>query len=317
MLDVVCVGVLVADAIARSVEKLPEKGKLELVNNISLYTGGCAANSGVDMAKIGLKAGVIGNLGDDGFGGFMRSALAQSGIHVEGIRVKSGVSTSASLVMVTPDGERSFIHCTGANGYFTEDDIDYEIIKDSCFVFVAGTMLMPRFDGTECALFLKKCKEMGKTTILDTAWDSTGRWMEILQPAMPYIDYFLPSLDEARQLSGMKVPDEIADYFISLGPKVVAIKMGENGSLIKTKDGKRITVPAFTVQAVDATGAGDSFCAGFITGLVRGWTLEKCGLFANAVGAHCVMAAGASGGIRSEEEIWAFIKNYNNGGKAK
>lgn len=313
MLDVICVGVLVADAIARPVKNIPQKGKLELVDNIALYTGGCAANSGVDMARLGVGAGIMGNLGDDGFGSFMKEALEKEGVSTAGLQYKKGVFTSASLVIVTEDGERSFIHSTGANGVFCEKDINYDIIRESQFVFVAGTMLMPQFDGEECALFLQKCKAMGKTTILDTAWDSRGRWMSVLRSCMPYIDYFLPSLDEARMLASLEEPEAIADYFLSLGPKTVAVKLGEDGCLIKTAGEKAVRVPAFCVQAVDATGAGDSFCAGFITGLVRGWPLEKCGLFANAVGAHCVMAPGASGGIPSEDKIWDFIEKYNGG----
>jgi len=311
MFDVVCVGNLVADAIANPVKTIPAKGKLELVDKISLFTGGCAANSAVDMTKIGLNVSIIGLLGDDGFGGFMRSSLQEQGLNITGVKTKENSSTSASLVMISPDGERSFIHSVGANGSFLEKDIDYSIIEQTDIVFVAGFMLMPAFDGEECANFLKKCKQMGKTTILDTAWDSTGKWMKLLKPSMQYIDYFLPSLDEAQQLSGREDSVEIADYFLELGPKVVAIKLGKDGCLIKTKAGQQIFVPAFTgIKAVDTTGAGDSFCAGFITGLVRGWDLYNCGLFANAVGAHCVMAAGASSGIKSQGEILDFIDKH-------
>ena len=84
-------------------------------------------------------------------------------------------------------------------------------------------MLMDSFDGKPCAEVLKKCKEMGKMTVLDTAWDSQGRWMKVLEPCMPYIDVFLPSIDEAAELAGTRDLDAIADFFFSKGVKQVAI----------------------------------------------------------------------------------------------
>lgn len=315
MTDIACVGILVADAIAKPVQKIPEKGKLELVDSLALYTGGCASNAAIDMAKIGRKTAIIGKIGDDGFGRFMNESLKSEGVNTDGLVIGKNDSTSASLVIVNSDGERSFIHCLGANATFVESDIDYNLIEDTKLVFVAGTMLMPAFDGSECAKFLKKCKEMGKTTALDTAWDSKGRWMTVLSASMPYIDYFLPSYEEAVELAGgIKEPEKIADTFLRMGPHTVVIKLGKDGCFIKTKGGEKYTVPTFErIKPVDTTGAGDSFCAGFLSALVKGKPLYECGRFANAVGTHCVMAKGSSTGIKSEAEILKFIDDYEKG----
>jgi sugar/nucleoside kinase (ribokinase family) len=315
MYDIACVGILVADAIAKPVEKIPAKGKLELVDTLTLFTGGCAANACVDMSKIGINVALIGKIGNDGFGKFMKNSLKDEGIHIEGLITDENGATSASLVIVTADGERSFIHCLGSNATFSEKDIDYSIIENSKLVFVAGTMLMTAFDGVDCAKFLKRCKEMGKVTALDTAWDSKGRWMNVLAPAMPYIDYFLPSYEEAVELSGGKTdPEEIADTFLKMGPHTVVIKLGKDGCLIKTKQGEKLITPTYNrIKPVDTTGAGDSFCAGFLSALVKGKSLSDCGKFANAVGTHCVMANGATTGIKSEAEILKFIDDYEKG----
>lgn len=314
MIDIACVGIIVADAIAKPVEKIPAKGKLELVDTLSLYTGGCAASASIDMAKIGIKVAIIGKMGNDGFGTFMKNAFLENGVITDGLIINENGSTSASLVIVTADGERSFIHCLGENATFVESDIDYSIIDQSKLVFVAGKMLMPSFDGEGCATFLKKCKEKGKMTALDTAWDSKGRWMSVLAASMPYIDYFLPSIEEAMELSGKTDPEEIADVFLSMGPKVVVIKLGKDGCFIKTKDGEKYKISTYErIKPVDTTGAGDSFCAGFLTALVKGKSLPDCGKFANAVGTHCVMAKGASTGIKSEAEILKFMDDYEKG----
>lgn len=314
MIDVACVGILVSDAIAKPVEKIPAKGKLELVDTLSLYTGGCACSCAIDMAKIGIDVAIIGKIGNDGFGDFIHSSLNQNGVNTKGLKVDNEGFTSASLVIVSADGERSFIHCLGTNATFCEEDIDYSVIENSKLIFVAGLMLMPKFDGEDCTKFLKKCKEMGKITALDTAWDSTGRWMNVLASSMPYIDYFLPSYEEATELSNKTDPEEIADFFLSMGPHTVVIKLGKNGCLIKTKEGEKHEIPTFNrIKSVDSTGAGDSFCAGFLTALVKGKSLKDCGIFANAVGTHCVMAFGASTGIKSEAEILKFIDDYEKG----
>jgi sugar/nucleoside kinase (ribokinase family) len=314
MFDVLCVGILVADVMAKPVEKIPQKGKLELVDNVSLYTGGCAVNTSIDLSKIGLRTAIAGKIGNDGFGVFMKDQLSANNVNIDALVIDKNAQTSASVVISSSDGERSFIHSLGANANFSEKDINYNIVHNSNIVFVAGTMLLPRFDGAECAVFLEKCKKIGKITALDTAWDPKGRWMKVLSPSMPFIDYFLPSYEEAVQLSNKTEPDDIADVFLGMGPHTVAIKLGKDGCFIKSKTGEKFSLPTYErIKPVDANGAGDSFCAGFLTGVVRGWNLYECGKFANAVGTHCVMKSGASSGIKKESEILQFMSDYENG----
>jgi len=311
MYDVACVGILVADAIAKTVDKLPARGRLDLVDQLDLYTGGCAVNSGIAMAKIGLNVAVLGKIGNDGFGKFIYNSLKEEKVNVDGLVLDSNSSTSASVVLVDSGGERSFLHCLGANAEFTDRDVDFSVIGKSKIVFIAGTMLMPNFDGEPCARVLKKSKEMGKYTALDTAWDSKGRWMKVLEPCMEYIDLFMPSYEEAVQLSGKEDAEDIADVFLSMGVKTAVIKLGKDGCFIKDSGGEKHKIPTYTdVKPVDTTGAGDSFAAGFLTGITEGWNLYECGKFANAVGTHCVMAVGASTGIKSMREIKAFMAKY-------
>ncbi len=309
MIDIACIGILVADVIAKPVDSIPKAGLLERISSIKIFSGGCAMNAGIDMAKIGLKVAVLGKVGKDSFGDFLEGELVKNNIDVRGISKDDKEQTSASVVLSASSGERSFLHTVGANASFCEADVNYDVIKESNIVFVGGTMLMDKFDGEECAEVLKKCRQMGKTTVLDTAWDATGRWMKVLAPCMPYIDYFIPSIDEAIELSGKKTPEEIADVFFDMGVKKVVIKLGSKGCYGREeKNGEGIYVPCYKVSAADTTGAGDSFCAGFLTGLSKGLSFEDSMRFANATGAHCVMAMGASTGIKSYEEIYKFME---------
>ena len=94
---------------------------------------------------------------------------------------------------------------------------DFDVINECDLVFVTGTYLLNRFDGEETAEFLKKCKELGKLTFLDVCWDASGRWGELLNKVMPYIDFFMPSIDEAKCIANKENPDDIADVFIANG----------------------------------------------------------------------------------------------------
>jgi sugar/nucleoside kinase (ribokinase family) len=306
MSKVICLGISVVDVMAKPVNQVPEKGKLSLVDSINLHTGGCAVNTAIDLIKLGEEAGIIGLVGNDGFGSFLIDALKSEGVSTEGLAVKKGVNTSASVVLSNSDGERSFIHCYGANSELCEQDVDFNIIKQSEILFVAGSLLMPKLDGIPTANILRKAKELGKFTVLDTAWDPTGRWMKAIGPCLPYVDLFIPSLEEAAMLSAKDNEKEIAKDFIEKGAGNVVIKLGEKGCYINS-EGFEGYISAYSVKALDTNGAGDSFVAGFITGLLNKWSFEKCGIFANAVGAHCVQAVGASTGIKNKDEILHFI----------
>lgn len=307
MVDVLCLGIMVADVVARPLRELPQRGRLTLVDQMELHTGGCAVNTGIALAKLGVKTGVMGKVGQDGFGDFVLKELERYGLETAGVRRDSTVNTSATMVMVDPDGERRFVHYLGANAELVKEDIALELVPQAKILHVAGSLVMPKIDGQPTADILRQAKEMGVITSFDTVWDAKGRWMELIEPCLPHIDYFLPSLEEARMIAGRESPAEIADLFFSYGVQVVGLKMGEAGCYIKTSD-LELRLPAYEVQAIDATGAGDAFVAGFLVGVVKGWDLEQTGRLANAAGALCVTAIGATTGVKSLEETLAFME---------
>ncbi len=312
MSKVVCVGILVADVMTKPVDSVPEKGLLSQVDAIELYSGGNAMTAAVNMRKMGVDSAIVGKVGDDMFGRFLEERMADLGVNTKGLKKDCQTQTSVSVVLSASDGERTFLHCVGTNGTFSIDDVDWNVIKEADYVFVTGTYLMNTFDGQQTAQFLKKCQEMGKTTLLDVCWDAKDRWASVLDCAMPYIDIFMPSIDEAVKISGETEPEKIADVFFEKGVKKVVIKLGKKGAYLReSENAKSVIVPTYSkIKAVDTTGAGDSFCSGFITGLVKGLSFEECGLFANAVGTHCVMEKGATTGIKSYEEIRKFMEEY-------
>jgi sugar/nucleoside kinase (ribokinase family) len=306
---IICLGILVADIVGRPLRAVPDPGRLVLVDEMSLHTGGCAINAATALARLGLPVEVIGKIGSDSFGDFVLNALTERSIGTRGIKRDKEVGTSATMVMVAPDGERRFVHYIGANAHLTLEDIDLSMVEAGSILHIAGSLVMPGIDGQPTAKLLRHARAAGVTTFLDTVWDDTGRWMDILASCLPHIDYFVPSLPEGQALTGLDDPAEVARALLACGVRTVGLKMGVDGCLVMSGEGQVIRLQAFQVDVVDATGAGDAFAAGFIAGVWQGWELEKTARFANAVGALCVTGLGASGGVRSLSETLSFMEN--------
>ena len=306
MSQVCCLGILVADVVGKTIEAFPPTGTLAAVDRIELHVGGCAANTSVALAKLGVETSILGKVGDDGFGQFLAGTLERHGVDTRGLIRDSCAATSATMVAVNGEGERTFLHYPGANAVFSAADVFWPAIEAALILHVAGPFLMPHYMGEENTAVLRQAKALGKTTTLDTVWDPTGRWMSVLAPCLPYLDYLLPSWEEATRLTGRDTPQEIAQVFLDGGVGAVGLKLGEKGAYLRTATGDEFFLNAYPVQSVDSLGAGDAWAAGFLCGLTHGWNMEKTVRFANATGACAVQALGATTGIRSFEATYAF-----------
>ncbi len=307
-IDVACMGILVADVFGRPIDEWPTRGRLSLVDEMGIGIGGCAANTGIGLAKLGGKVAVVGRVGNDGFGAFVRQTLEESGVDTSAIVSDPEAGTSGTMVMVHGDGERSFIHYMGASTRVLPSDMPDDILARAKVVHIAGTLVMPGFDGGPAAEVLRRAKQAGATTCLDTVWDPTGRWMELVGPMLPHSDIFLPSISEAVELTGEIEPPAIAEKLIAAGPSIVGLKQGEHGCYIRTPDDE-LSLPAFDIEPIDGTGAGDAFVAGFLRGYLEGWPLEQIGRFASAAGAMATLAMGTTGGVGSSAETLAFAES--------
>lgn len=298
---------MVADVVGHPLRAVPDPGRLVLVDEMSLHTGGCAINAATALRRLGLPVDIIGKIGSDPLGDFLISELVERGIGTQGVKRDRQVGTSGTMVMVEPSGERRFVHYIGANAMLTLEDIDFTVVKDASILLVAGCLVLPGLDGEPTAELLRRARNAGVITFLDVVWDDTGRWMDLVGPSLPYLDYFVPSLPEAQAITGREDPVEAAQVLLDHGVGTVALKMDSEGCLVITSDAAVIRQPAYKVDVVDATGAGDAFAAGFAAGVYQDWSLEKTACFANAVGALCATGLGATGGVRSLVETLEFM----------
>jgi sugar/nucleoside kinase (ribokinase family) len=187
--------------------------------------------------------------------------------------------------------------------------VDFDLLDGASILHVAGSLVLPGIDGEPTAELMRRARRAGVTTFLDTVWDDTGRWMQLLEPCLPETDYFIPSLPEAQAVTGLEEPRQVARALLDKGVGTVVLKMDAEGCLVMNRAGEELQLPAYEVEVIDATGAGDAFAAGFIAGVWYGWPFEKTARFANAVGALCVTGMGASGGVRSLPETMEFMES--------
>lgn len=302
--DVVCVGILVADAIARPVDDLPERGTLALVDEITLRGGGCALNTGTVLRRLGLAVGLAGKVGADAFGDFLTGLAEERGLDRRGVIVDPDAATSATVVLVDRAGERTFLHLPGANGRLSSADLDPELVYAGRALHLAGALVMPALDGDPAAGLLAEAQARGLHTSMDTVWDASGRW-ELVEPALPHVDLLTPSLGEGRAITGEEAPEAVAASLRERGVGTVALTLGERGAYV-AGDGFAGYVDGFAVEAVDGTGSGDAFAGGLLYARLAGWPLERAARFANAVGALAVTAVGATEGVRGLDEALAL-----------
>ena len=302
--EVLCAGILVADAIASPVDELPETGRLALVDSVELHTGGCALSTASALTRLGMPTALCGCVGDDLFGGVLVREAEARGLDTEAVRVGEAL-TSASVVLDASDGERTFLHNAGANAELRDEDVDRALERTGAgWLHIGGALVMPALDGEPLAALLQGARERGLVTSLDPVHDATGEWHR-LHASLPHLVAICPNLTEARGISGEHEPEDCAAWLRDRGVERVAIKMGRDGAYVLDAQSAR-HMPPKHVRARDETGAGDAFAAGLICGLLKGWPLKKAAALANSVGALSTTGIGASTALPDLEEALAL-----------
>lgn len=293
--DVICLGILVADVIARPLDAEPPRGSLVVLDEIGLHGGGCALNTASVLVALGHEAGVVGKVGEDPLGDFVLRLLDERVVRRAGVVRDASVPTSATVVLVSADGERTFLHVPGANGALGVEELDEDTLYGCRWLHLAGALVMEGLDGEPFASVAAEAKRRGIATSLDPVWDPTGRWQR-LEPCLPHLDLVTMSLAEGRALTGAEQPPRIAAWLHDKGVHDVCLTMGAEGCYASGA-GFAGSVEAPSVAVVDGTGAGDAFAAGVIHGRLVGRSLEEAVRVGCAAGALATTAAGATEGV--------------------
>lgn len=307
-MDVLCLGMLIADVFASPIDSLPAQGELKRVDRYILSAGGCAANTAACLRRLGWKAGVIGKVGEDLFGDFVLADLGRLGVDASRVRRSSARPTSNTYILNVNGEDRRYLHCPGANEDFVPGDVDLAGFDGARVIYFGGYGTMSGFGPKELAHLFRESKNQGLMTVLDVVLSAgIPAGIELVAQALPYTDLFIPNNDEAAALTGEGEPAEQAEKLARYNPScTVLITQGSKGVLVR-RHSRTLSASAYHVESVDESGAGDAFAAGFISGTLWNWPLEKSLQFATAVGASCTCALGCTDGVFSVPEALSFI----------
>lgn len=305
-MDVLCLGETLTDIITRPVRQVSLDNDCTNVEQILFKTGGDALNNSIDLAVIGNSVAYVGRIGSDFSGDFIIDSCRQAGVNMDYV-VRSASPHTKMNILINANGDRAFFYYPGASAEFSLEDVDLSLLKQCRILQLGSTFHLPRFDGALGALsLLKEAQQAGVLTSMDVTKDPTGRWNEILEPCYPYLDYFLPSVEQAELLAGTSDVEAMADFFLAHGVKNLVIKLGSKGCFCRTAE-TAFYCGCYHVPVVETTGAGDAFVAGFLSGVLRQMSIEDCVRLGTAASAHVIQCVGANTGIRDLATLQAFV----------
>lgn len=299
--DVSVIGLYILDVLGRPVTKIPERGNLEFIEEIRLTVAGTAGGTVVDTAKLGLKSLAVGAVGDDEKADWVLMTLEKHGVDLSTMQRLADVPTSATILNLRPNGDRPALHVRGASDHFDVSEEMYDQVFDAPIVHLGGTGLLKKLDGEPSKRLLREAKRCGRTVTFDLI-ATDKHTISIVKPLLPHIDYFMPSIEEARDLSGEESAEDCANAMMDAGATACVFTLGPDGAFYADKSGTRKQSPAYDIDIVDTTGCGDAFDAGFITVLHHEMDLDTSLRFAQASAALVASGLGSDAGITSFED---------------
>jgi ribokinase len=303
---IVVVGSINLDLVAGA-DRIPQVGETIIGNAFNTFYGGKGANQAVAIAKLGYPVSMVGNVGSDLFGTQLRDGLNNAGADTTYVKTVEGAS-GVALITIGRRGENNIVVVPGANGQLTPELLE----KASMILERAGFLLAQLEIPLETVEYLAEFAERhGIPLMLDPA---PAR--ELSGSLLRRLTWITPNETETQELLDTNFENGDQDFygaaqrFLDWGVKNVLLKLGPRGSLIAQGTLAKERVPAFSVDAVDTTAAGDAFNAGFAVGLMRGSTPVGSAVLASAVAAISVMRPGAQPSMPSRLEVERFLEQH-------
>jgi len=327
-------------------------GRLTEVGPATFCTGGPVSNTGLALTKLGIRTQLMGKVGDDVLGRVVKEMISSYGPGMaDNMVMDKAVNTSYTIVLSPPGVDRFFLHHPGANDTFSANDVRYDRLPQARlfhFGYPPIMRLIFENDGAHLVEIFRQARDTGITTSLDMALpdpsSAAGRadWVTILTATLPYVDVFLPSIEEILYMLRRETYDELyqaangpnflplitpqllsdtSQQLLDLGVKIAALKLGDLGLYLRTANesaiemlgrarpsdpsawaDKELWTACFQVDVVGTAGSGDATIAGFLSALLRDKSPEQAITAAVAVGACNVEAADTLSGVRSWDE---------------
>lgn len=292
------------------IDSLPSGDISIVARSMKVMHGGVGGNIAVALSRLGVKVELVGAVGIDIFGDEAIKVLSQEGVDTRLIERINEEPTGVMTILVLPNGSRTIIGYRGANTLANPrtalESMDTRIIH----VHISGYMALGKDGETNIATLARKGKEVDATVSIDLEGIATEK-PGLVRRLKGYVDYVFLNKDEMTYLVGTNSIEEgIRRIHEILKPRTVFLKLGSKGSAIITND-RVVRIPAFKVEVVDTTGAGDAFNAGVIYGLILDLKPEEAALIGNAMGAYSCTGYGARHLPRDINELVSKFPTLN------
>lgn len=305
--DYVSVGFYTFDCLGWPVSEIPKGGGTNFIEDLTLAVSGAAGTAAIIGAKMGLKTLAVGGYGQDMMGDWAVARLESFGIDTSGLQRIAGVPTSSSIVLTRKDGSRPALHVRGATGHFVVYPADFDKVTDTKVFHMGGVGLMDAMDGAPNVALMKHAKARGCITTVDIFAGSPADLPDV-DAVLPWTDYFIPSVEEGRALTGLTDLDEMAAFFIARGAGACIFTLGGDGAYYRDRAGLCFTIPAFAIDVRCTCGCGDVFNAGFATGLLNGMSPQDSVRLAQASSALNATGLGSQAGVESLPKTLDFMR---------
>lgn len=311
MNKIVCVGNAVVDIIVKNGTDTTPDHMTQFSESIDMYLGGDAVNEAVAMSAMGNDVRLYTVIGDDSLGDAFLGMIRSRGMSAEGILRDQKHATTATVVTVGADGEHGCMTLRdGAAGNMRYDmdqlGIDFTGVK---LLSVASLFWSRGQRDEDLTRLFSEAKKAGALTAADMVLDQSQMSLEDIAGALKYIDFLVPSYQEASYFTVKEQPEEIAEVFHQRGVGTVVLKMGAQGVFAST-GGQTLSVGTIEDEVVDTLGAGDNFVAGFLTGIADGFELEEALWFGSAASAIAIGQYGANGAIKSKQQVRVYLDSH-------
>ncbi|MFT4131999.1 carbohydrate kinase family protein [Labrys sp. (in: a-proteobacteria)] len=291
----------------------PPEGGEGIAERQSHGLGGSGANTARILAGLGLPVHFIGKTGRDNWGDWCLAAMQREGVETRWVRRDEAEPTQLNVVVVSASGERTMFAYRGANAHLAAKEVDPAALAGTALLHLSGYALLQAPQREAALHALKLARAAGAAVSLDIPAGITGTIRALVLPLLPAIDILFLGEADARLLAGIgsdAVLDQAAERLVEAGTKQVVLKRGALGSLVHSRQ-PRVVSPAAQVEAIDTTGAGDAFAAGYIFGIVNGLAPAGASALANAAGAIAATTIGSGAGAVERQNLVAMIGNMD------
>ncbi len=288
------------------VPRLPGTDQIVLADSCTRCAGGTGANIAAALVKLGCRAGLLGKIGDDEDGRFLRSCLEEAAVDLSGLRVAAGERSARCFIALDPQGQRVIYALGGAALIQDPAELDEDSFRGFHMLCICDAY-------PEVALAAARfAHRAGQTVVFAPGGLMVSLGLQVLKPVLSLTQILVVSRTEAGVLSGGADPGEAAHQLSREGPEVVIVTLGAEGCLVWNDNGF-VRLPAYPAPRVrDTTGAGDAFTAGILSGFLSGMDWRSAADFGNAVAALKVGAVGAQQGVPGREEVLNWMDRYRN-----